>query len=314
MRRLITTLIVGAMMFTFAASAQAAPGSLVLNVPDWNQPSVLAYPGDGLPAGGYPLWCSPTAGGNLMGYWEDVMGCTGLTDRKAFNATTGYPGTPGTWQQGLYHDGIIEMGWFMDTGNWQSTVPPVFPAGAGMTGLNMILPGLLGYAAGSWTDDSFGPGPGTGIVKVSCPANGFTDPLGTPALQMWTNYCGELDAARPVEVTFDKWVDTTQRGADVTIDGFELYPAETYPWDLSTDPHSVVGVGYIDPTPLTMIGDEWFVCQDGWGSTGQYVAVPFDSKWQQNDYVTSVIPEPGTLALLAMAGLGLLLFAWRRRK
>ncbi|MCD4727493.1 MAG: hypothetical protein K8R46_07525, partial [Pirellulales bacterium] len=71
MNRLISALIVGAMILVFAASAQAAQGNLVLQVPDWNQPTVLAYPADGLPAGGYPLWCSPTAGGNLMGYWED---------------------------------------------------------------------------------------------------------------------------------------------------------------------------------------------------------------------------------------------------
>ena len=71
-----------------------------------------------------------------------------------------------------------------------------------------------------------------------------------------------------------------------------------------TDPHSVVGVGYLDLT-LGYQGDgtdEWFVCQDGWQTTVQYVAVPFDIVWWQNDYVTFV-PEPATLSLLALGGL-----------
>ena len=291
-----------------AASAwgQAQPGNLILQVPDWNQPSAYGV-------GGYPDWCSPTAGGNLMGYWEDIMGCTGLTDRQVFNASPVYPNTALTWEQGLYHDGMIEMGWQMNTGNWQNQSPTInYPPGVGMTNSANILPGLLSYATGSWTDNDYnlagGAGQGTGIVKTAYPnATGFTEALsGTPLATMWSTYCGEIDAARPVEVTFNYWVNTNAPNGTVTIEGFEGQTCEKYQWYTEMDPHSVVGVGYIDITPgYQGNNDEWFICQDGWQTTGQYVAVPLDSVWRQNDYITDV-PEPATMSLLMMGALSLL--------
>ena len=316
-RTLVIVFAIVALLVT-SSVAWAAPGNLILQVPDWNQPNNYGPP----PAmNSYPMWCSPTAGANLMGYWEDVMGCTGLTDRQAFGASPVYPGTVATWQQGLWHDGTVEMGWHMDTGTWQ-TAPRPFPPVMGMTTLASILPGLLSYATSGWTDDSFGPNPGTGIVKVAYPnTTGFTDAKGFVGFgQMWATYCAEIDAARPVEVSFEHWVDPTQFLGTMTIDGFPQL-AETYPWDTSVDPHSVVGVGYIDITPGYQGGaDEWFVCQDNWpgpgmggGGTGQYVAVPLDSMWQQNDYITAV-PEPSTFVLAAIGLLGLLGVARRRRR
>ncbi len=320
--------LVCALTLLFASYAGAAPGNLILNVPDWNQPDNYAAGTAGLNVGDYPGWCSPTAGGNLMGYWEDVMGCSGLTDQQAYNSSTAYPGTAGTWQQGLYHDGMIEMGWYMDTGTWQSASRP-FPPGMGMTTSANILNGLLAYAHNGWTDNDYvgGGGTGTGIAKTAYPsAAGFTENMtmvGNGAItlqQMWTTYCGEIDVARPVECTFDHWVDPTVYSGPMTIDNFPNQTCETYPWDTNIDPHSVVGVGYIDKTQGFQNDgtDEWFVCQDGWpgpgagaGGTGQYVAVPLDTNWQQNDYITDV-PEPATMAILGVGGVGMLLR--RRRK
>ncbi len=289
-----------------AATAWALPGNLILQVPDWNQP--LSYG-----VVGYPLWCSPTAGANVMGYWEDVNNCVGLTDRQAFNLTPGYPATAGTWEQGLWHDGMVEMGWFMNTGGWQGLGPPIpFPPNAGSTALVNIATGLFNYATTSWTDNDYppaGPAAGTGIVKNAFPNTTVaTDALGGIALaQMWLNYTAEIDAARPVVCSFEHWVDSSKPQAQMTIDGFAAYPATPYPWDLNTDPHSVAGVGYIDITPGFQNNnqDEWFICQDGWGTTVQYVAVPLDSMWLQNDYVTNV-PEPGTLMLLLAGATALL--------
>jgi len=92
-----------------------------------------------------------------------------------------------------------------------------------------------------------------------------------------------------------------------TIDGFPGQTIEKRPWDQNTSEHTVVGVGYIDVTPGFQNNgvDEWFVCQDGWSTTGQYVAVPLDTMWLQNDYVTDV-PEPATMALVAIGAIALI--------
>ena len=285
----------------------AAADKLIFNVPDWNQPATYGAPA------GYGGWCSPTAGSNIMGYWEDVMGCTGLTDRliEPLTIAGGYPATAGTWEQGLWIDGSIEMGWWMDTGGWKTAAGP-FPPAVWGTPLPNIAPGLVGYASGAWVDNDYplaGPAPGTGIVKVGYPnVNVTTHPQGTAWAVMWPAYMAEIDADRPVECSFDKWVDTTVT-PELDAETFPGTTLEYYPWYPGTDPHSVVGVGYIDPTPLNIIGDEWFVCQDGWNTTGQFVKVPLDSMWLQNDYVHDV-PEPFTLMLLTLGGVALI----RRRR
>lgn len=311
----ISCLVLGATILLLAVSARA--DSLILQVPDWNQPNPVEYPGNNLPApiGGvdaYPGWCSPTAGGNIMGYWEDVRGCFGLTDRKAFPQTTAYPGTLATWEQGLYHDGIIEMGWQMDTGGWRTLGGP-FPPYSPNTLLVNILPGLLSYAKGSWTDNDVPvPGSGgTGIVKIPyLQATGFTENTAFVGLAaMWASYVNNIDAQHPVEVSFDRWVNA-DLNIDVTVNGQTVHK---YSWgNPLSEGHSVVGVGYLDLTPQVFNGDEWFICQDGWGTTPQYVAVTVvQGIWQQNDYITA-IPEPSATALLVMGVVMMILVLNRR--
>ncbi len=308
MRWIIASLIVGATVLVFAAPASA--GALILQVPDWNQPDVNEYGNDGLPAhNSYPYWCSPTAGGNIMGYWEDVKGCVGLTDRKVFNATTNYPGTPGTWEQGLYHDGMIEMGWFMDTGGWQEMAPPMFPpGGAGGTHVAKILPGLISYAQASWTDNDYPfPNLGSGIVKVAYPnVAGFTEAVGGTGLAaMWITYTNQINLGHPVEVSFDRWV-SADTGGTVSVNGQTVHE---WSWASSVEDlgHSVVGVGYFTDAQT----NKWFICQDGLSATQQYVAVPVDAKWVENDYITAV-PEPTTFVLLLVGTVSALIYGWRR--
>jgi autotransporter-associated beta strand protein len=291
-----------ALLLCLPGVGQANPGNLILNVPDWNQPSAYGV-------SGYSQWCSPTAGANVMGYWEDVLGKVGLTDRQAFSSSPSYPGTTLTYQQGLWHDGMIEMGWMMDTDKWQSMAPPLTfpPSSQAGTLISNIAAGLLSYATSSWTDNNYAPpggtpSQGTGIVKASCTSlTTSTDNVtqitqSVPTLtwaQMWNNYTVEIKAGRPVVVSFTMWVNDKGDTTDWSIDNFTqiIKSYEGFPEDPTG--HSVVGVGYIDITPGFQNNgtDEWFVCQDGWDSTAPYVAFPLDSRWSQNDYVKPVPPE-----------------------
>ncbi len=293
-----------ALVLMLASYAGAAPGNLILNVPDWNQPDNYAAGTAGLNVGDYPGWCCPTSGANLMGYWEDQMGCTGLTDQQAFATSPAFPATGGTWQQGLWHDATVEMGWHMNTGSWQNQGPPPnFPPSAGSTALANIGPGMLNYAQGSWTDNDYagGGGAGTGIVKTAYPNTS----IGIDTVRnatMWANYKAEIDAGRPTVSSFAHWVLTPFIGTD-TVDGFPTQTVEKYDWDTSVQEHCVTGVGYFDYTP-GYNGDEWFIVHDNWPTTGTFVAVPLDTNWMQNDYVTNV-PEPATMSLLAIGAIGL---------
>jgi len=281
-------------LVVFLAAAVASASTLITTVPDWNQPAAYGV-------AGYPNWCTPTAAANLLGWWEDQMGCTGLTDRQVAPASPAYANTAGTWQQGLWHDGTIELGWFMDTGSWMANNGP-FPPNAGVTGLNMIGPGIAGFAAAGYNDI------GTGITKVSYPnISQGKDVFGTPLATVWANYTAEIDTGRPALLSFDHWVDGLLAVDNQTFPNISV---EKYLWDLNSDPHTVTGVGYIDITPGFQNNgqDEWFIAQDNWATTGRYVAVPIDNWWRQTDFVYDV-PEPGSLLLVAF-GLAFV----RRRK
>ena len=298
--------LIGAFLLSLNPTVQADPGNLITTVPDWNQaadgykdPNGIFIPytdGFGSLILSYPNWCGPTSGANIMGYWENnpvifngnqVGLRAGIADGKNFYTDNPNsppfpapaPGTRGTWQQGLWHDGQIEMGWFMNTQSWRTNMPLSFPPamppfGGGGTDNEKIGSALVSYAAAYWTDNEYPPGnpsPGTGIVKKGYPNTiAFSDIYGG-APNMWDNYKAEIDAGRPVEVTFKHWVNTLQPGAIMYIDPVDPlheHPVETYQWDLTCDPHAVVGVGYIENT-----NGNWFVCQDNWSTTGQLVAV-----------------------------------------
>ena len=256
------------------SASVAVADKVMTNVPDWNQPNAYAPITAGLNNNDAPKWCSPTAGANLMGYWEDQRACAGLTDGQAFAASPAFPNPPNNsppqgdeWKQSLWHDGMIEMGWHMNTGGWQAMMPnPSWPVGAGITNFNNIGPGAATYAAAAWND------PGGVLTKTAYPnATATKDTVLGQA--MWTNYKAEIDANRPVLVTFKVWVDTAIPGGTQVVDGqtVEMYPPDM----LGSEPHTVVGVGYHDPTPAQpWNGDEEMVTQDGWSTTGLYVMVP----------------------------------------
>ena len=297
-------------------AGQAGASTLLTTAPDWNQPNNYVAAEPSLNAGDYPSWCSPTAAACLMGYWEDTMGAIGLTDGVAWPGPLPpptYPGTVGTHMQGLWNDGTVELGWYMDTGGFGP--PPAgggpFPPKAGCTPFANIAGGMANYAATGWVDAP------NGIVKTAYPGVlPGTDIVGVAGLtwaQMWANYCNEIDNSRPALVSFDMWVLT---GGPQNVPGFEGFgeiQPQWYQWDPTGDEaHTTCGVGYIDITPAQFLNngtDEWFVVQDNWSSTVRYVAVPLGLEHVQNDYIFQ-IPEPVSLALMSVGAVVLL----RRRR
>jgi len=303
-----------------ALGATWVPGA----VPDWDQPYAYAPPGPDPTPGPqnttdpYDNWCSPTAAANMFGWWEDNpavtgLNLTGLTDRQS-------PGSPAyannaaapLWRQGLWHDGTVEIGWYMDTNQWSSNPGPNGWANAGGgTQLGAIGGGALNYAAGAWVD------PTSALAKVSYT---FTHRLyaqggGVTPATAWADYIADIDDGVPLLVTFDYWVNEATE-EDI---GDEVYK---YDFSGSGMAHTVTGVGYIDPVPGVMDGGELFIVHDNWSTTKTNVAVPLWTTWNGNpdtsvpaDWLQSdhfTIPEPGTLLLFGAAGL--LLLVRRRRK
>jgi hypothetical protein len=314
----------------FLAALLIAPAALAATwvpgaVPDWNQPYSYAPPGNdpnpGVNTDPYDNWCCPTAAANLFGWWEDNPGfagvnLTGLTDRQVFGASPLYANNNAAplWQQGLWHDGTVEIGWFMDTNQWASNPGANgWPNAGGGTLLGAISPGAASYAAGAWADAT------SGLVKVGYNCNFRIVAAGggiTPA-QAWADYVADIKAGMPLLVTFDRWINPDSEQPVAGEPGvFE------YDFGIGGMAHTVTGVGFIDPNPAVMDGGEMFIVHDSWSNTQTNVAVNLwtvwtgnpetstPAPWLQNDHLWFV-PEPGVMLLVAG---GLLLLIRRRRR
>lgn len=223
-------------VFTCWSLRPALGDRLILGVPDWNQPSDYGI-------AGYPDWCAPTAAANLVGYWEDRLGLRGAADGQIAPNSPAYPDNPQTWMQGLYHDGTIELGWFMNTGDWLGHNGP-FPPHSGGTmyePVDSVGYGVISYAREAWTD------PGASEKVAFENASFSSDRVLGQA--MWADYTAEIHAGRPVLCAFATWVGAAEGTTNVHGQTVHLYAFA------DGGPHAVCGVGYIDPTPGQFSGD-----------------------------------------------------------
>jgi hypothetical protein len=269
--------------FTMPAQAVTVTANFGLNmtfideVPDTNQPPTVTLIGITVPTN----FCAPMAMVNILGYWDVVMGHSNAENLTAFQPPpnplntvaeyigyfmdtngTGSPARVNPGAAGTYDVDIVPGAWEFvrwDGANPFATPPPVLPAGK------------LGY---SWT---------------------MTPDFGVIGLNFYT---AEIDAGRPLVVSFDFWnpVDETLAFPDPetgeTIDVFswgddpgsshDPNPEEYWSDDVG---HAVTGVGYKlnwDPDGSGPLGsDDYVIVHDNWSTTPENVAIPW-ANWKSS--------------------------------
>ena len=260
----------------YAIVANFALGTFIAGVPDTSQPPTVTLPTTLNPTN----YCGPMAMVNILGYWDVVIGHSNADNLTAFQqppnlntvaeylgyfVDTNNQGSPdrgngADWHLGTYHKdiapGTLEFVRWDAIHNPPGPTPPPFP-----------LPGgKLGY---DWT------------VTQNC----------TTVYDLSLDfYTGEIDAGRPLVVSFSFWnpVDEdigvidpeTEETIDVFSWGEEMpgsyEPEENWEPDIG---HAVTGVGYVlnwDPDGSGPLGkDNYVIVHDNWGPTPKNIAIPW---------------------------------------
>jgi hypothetical protein len=265
-----TTFTMPAQNATVTAHFALSGFKIIDDVPDANQP-----PTNTLPTPNPTNFCAPIAMANILEYWDDVA-----NHANAQNVTAG-----------LIPETVAEyLGWFMDTNNAGSPAR----ANAGQPGTKDvdIAPGTLEYVR--WDDPiipapPFLPPAGKAAYNWSVLTSCSTDYNATLSL-----YQNEINAGRPLVVSFDYWnpvskaINYTDPETGETIDVFtwgdwmpgSLPPNPEEYWSTGDIGHAVTGVGYIknwDPDGAgPILSADWVIVHDTWATTvPKNMAIPW---------------------------------------
>jgi hypothetical protein len=231
------------------------------DVPDTSQP----------PTSGAPAYCAPMAMINILCYWDVVMG-----HANAQNVTAGLPAKTAA----------DYLGYFMDTNNNGS---PARANGGSLGTLDVdIAPGTWEFVRWDAGNLFLTPPPVLPAGKLgynwAVTQNCTTDYGLSLAI-----YKTEIDAGRPLVVSFDFWnpvfrINFTDPQSGETISVFNWGDYKSY----SEDPeeywyddigHAVTGVGYKlnwdpDGSGSLPLGD-YVIVYDNWPNTPKNIAIPW---------------------------------------
>ena len=242
----------------------------IVNVPDTSQPptNTLGFTPPG--TGGY---CAPMAMVNVLEYWDDVM-----NHANAQNVTAG-----------LANNTTAEyLGWFMNTNGNGIGSPPRANVGSLGTFDVDIGPGTVDFVRWDNAHNFTTPPPALPAGKLgynwTVTQNCTTDYVSSLAI-----YKAEIDAGRPLVVSFDYWnpvfgINFTdpQSGETISVHnwglnyGYSQDPEEYWYGDIG---HAVTGVGYKlnwDPDgsgPLNQTA--YVIVYDNWLNTPKNIAIPW---------------------------------------
>jgi len=260
----------------YTITANFALGTLIAGVPDTNQPPTVTL------ATTVPNnYCAPIAMINIVYYWDVVKG-----HPNAQNLNAGLPAITAAEY----------LGYFMDTNDSGS---PARPAGVHMgTRDPDIGPGTMDFVR--WDAMNIPP-PGPPPFPLPDAKNGYVWMV-TPDIATGFNvYKAEIDAGRPLVVTFNYWnpVSTqivyndpeTGEAIHVFTWGGQLpgssppNPEEYWSQDIG---HAVTGVGYIlnwDPDGPGPLGSATYVIvHDNWATTPKNIAIPW-ANWKSSNAI-----------------------------
>jgi len=250
-------------------------------VPDTNQPATMTLPTTILNTN----YCAPIAMVNILGYWDVVMGHSNAENLTDF-------------QQPPNLKTVAEyLGWFMNTNGFGIGSPPRANPGALGTYDIDIMPGTVEFVR--WDIAHNPPLPPPPPFPLPTGKLGYdwvvTPDYGIVGLDFYTD---EIDAGRPLVVSFDYWNPapvginyTDPESAEVihVFDWGDELPCSYYPnpeecWDADIG-HAVTGVGYIldwDPDGSGPLGeDDYVIVHDNWPTTPINVAIPW-ANWKSS--------------------------------